>query len=377
MAIDWQGVRGEFPALAECAWLNTATFGQVPRRAQAAVARYFEHTNRLAGRDFLQWFDVLDALRAEVASLFAAQPADVAFIPHTAFALSMLVSGIDWAEGDEVVTFDKEFPNQIYAAALLAERGVRLVRAGIDEWEAALNERTRLVALSQTNYATGRDAPVEEITAKARSWGAFVYVDGTQTAGARHFDFSACEPDLYAVNAYKWMNSPPGAGYMLVPERTRKWLRPSVVGWRSDRNWRNVNHLHDGDPSFAETAERYEGGMLPFMNLYAMRESIGLLTELGVKAVEERVLRLANLVRNELRAVGASPLGEGNTTAYGHIVAARLPGVDPGEVARAMEEANVLISARSGFLRVAPHYFNNESDIERFAAVLRKALGRE
>lgn len=374
MTTDWQSVRAEFPALAQCTWLNTATFGQVPLRAQSAVARHFENRNRLGARDFLDWFTELDGLRRELASLMGARADDVAFIPHTSCALSLLMNGIEWREGDEIVTFEDEFPNQIYAAAVLEERGVRLVRARLAQWEAALNERTRVVAVSQTNYATGMEAPVEAMAAKLRSQGGLLYVDGTQTAGARRFDFGSCEPDLYAVNAYKWMNSPPGAGFMLVPARTRAWLDPATIGWRSDRNWRNVNHLRDGKPEFSETAERYEGGMLPFVNLFAMRESIRLLAEVGLAVAEERVLRLAGLVREELRAMGAVPLGDEHAMANGHIVAARLPSVDPGEVARKLEAGGVLVSARSGFLRVSPHYYNDESDIEAFAIALRKAL---
>lgn len=324
--------------------------------------------------DFLDWFGSVDGIREEVALLFSANADDVAFIPHTACALSLLVNGIDWRDGDEVVTFEEEFPNQIYAAALLEDRGVRLVRARLDEWEASISGRTRLVAVSQTNYATGMEAPVEEMAAKLRRLGALLYLDGTQTAGVRRFDFGASEPDLYAVNAYKWMNSPTGSGFMLVPARTRAWLAPSTVGWRSHHDWRNVNHLHDGKPVFSDTAERYEGGMLPFMNLFAMQEAIRLLSEVGVVAAEERALRLAGLVRGELRAVGAELLGDENPRANGHIVAARLPGANPGSVARQMESDDVMVSARSGFLRISPHYYNDESDIERFATALRKAL---
>ncbi len=360
--------------MARCTWLNTATFGQVPVRAQWAVARHLTNRNLLGARDFLEWFDDVDGIREDVAMLLGAKAADVAFIPHTACALSLLVNGIAWREGDEIVTFEDEFPNQIYAAAELETRGVRLVRARLAEWEAALNERTRMVAVSQTNYATGMEAPVEAMAAKLRAQGGLLYVDGTQTAGARSFDFGSCEPDIYAVNAYKWMNSPPGAGFMLVPARTREWLAPATIGWRSDRNWRNVNHLHDGKPAFAESAERYEGGMLPFMNLFAMGESIQLLAEVGLAEAEARVLRLAALIREELRAVGAVPLGDENPMANGHIVAARLPGADPGEVARKLEAEDVLVSARAGFLRVSPHYYNDESDVKGFAVALRKAL---
>ena len=80
------------------------------------------------------------------------------------------------------------------------------------------------------------------------------------------------------------------------------------------------------------------------------------------------------MTRDVLRSVGAVPLGDQNPLANGHIVAARLPGTDPGEIARRMESDGVLVSARSGFLRVSPHYYNDESDIDAFAAALKRAL---
>src|SRR5690606_7184713 len=155
-------------------------------RAQSAIARHFEGRNRLGARDFLNWFEAVDGIREDVAQLFCAKAEDVAFIPNTASALSLFVNGIAWRKGDEVMTFEEEFPNQIYAAALLEERGVRLVRARLGDWEASLSERTRLVAVSQTNYATGVEAPVVEMAAKLRSQGGLLYLDGTQSAGVRH-----------------------------------------------------------------------------------------------------------------------------------------------------------------------------------------------
>lgn len=374
MSIDWQSIRAEFPSLSHCTWLNSATFGQVPLRAQAAISRHLERRNRLAARDFLYWFEAVDGIRREVALLFEAQADDVAYVPNTAYSLSLLVNAIDWRHGDEVVTFEEEFPNQIYAASLLEDRGVRLVQGRLRDWANTLSDRTRLVAVSQTNYATGEEAPVTEMAAALRARGIRFYVDGTQTAGVRRVDFPAMGPDIYAVNGYKWMNSPPGSAFMLVPASTRAWLQPNIVGWRSHHDWRNVNNLHHGKPSFADAAERYEGGMLPFMNLFAMQESIRLLFDVGLGEVEARVLRLAGLVRDALRDAGASVLGDENPRANGHIVAATLPGHDPGAVARQLETKDILVSARHGFLRVSPHFYNNEADIERFAAVLRQVL---
>ncbi|MCW5964293.1 MAG: aminotransferase class V-fold PLP-dependent enzyme [Bryobacterales bacterium] len=373
MSADWQQIRAQFPALRNSVWLNTATFGQVPLRAQAAIAEHYNRRNILGPRDFLDWFSEADEIRADIARLFAVHAEDVAFIPHTSFALSLIVSAIGWQAGDEVLTFDNEFPNQIYAASLLEARGVHLRTVPLAEWREAITQRTRLVALSHTNYATGEHADIETMGAAVHSQGGLLYVDGTQTAGVRQVQFGEHPPDLYAVNGYKWMNAPPGAGYLLAPQSTREWLQPHTVGWRSHKDWRNVNQLHLGTPVFSNTAERYEGGMLPFVNLFAMRESVRMVLEIGLDVVESRVLALAGLVCEELRLAGATPCGGGS--GGGHIVAAKLPeGVEPGTVAKALEAREILVSARHGYLRISPHYYNDEDDVAAFGEQLREVL---
>jgi len=175
---------------------------------------------------------------------------------------------------------------------------------------------------------------------------------------------------MYAVNCYKWLNAPPGAAFMLVPAQTRKWLQPQSLGWRSHWDWRNVNSLHLGSPVFSDDADRYEGGMLPFENIFALRESVRLLHEMGMEVVEDRVLTLAERIRAVLTAECAE-IVSGNS----HIVAARLP--EPWQapqVASQLEALGVDVSARHGLLRVSAHYYNNEQDIERFGAALQEML---
>lgn len=312
-------------------------------------------------------------MRADIGSLFGVTADDVAFIPNTSYALSLMVHALDWEIGDEVLTFENEFPNQIYAPALLEERGVRLRTVPLSRWRASLSHRTKLVALSHTNYATGEHADIDGMADAVHACGGVLYVDGTQTAGVRQVCFGASPPDVYAVNAYKWMNTPPGVGFLLAPADTRQWLEPHTVGWRSHKDWRNVNDLHLGAPEFAMTAERYEGGMLPFVNLFAMRESVRMVLEIGLDVVEARVLALSGRVSGALQALGCTPYH--GPEGAGHIVAARLPdGVDPGVVAKQLEARHVLVSARHGFLRISPHFYNDEGDVDAFAGALGEVL---
>ena len=366
MTPDWESVRSEFPALAHWTYLNTATFGQLPRRAVEAMARHFARRDENACADFLSWFDDHDRLRASLARLFHALPEDVAFIPNAATALALLGAGLDWRPGDEVITLENEFPNQIYAPAHLGRRGVVMHEAPFERVFDLLSPRTRLVALSTVNYSTGYRAPLEELCRECARRGVITFLDGTQSAGALRFDFAAVAPDIFAVNAYKWMLAPNGAGFMLVHPRLRERLEPLAIGWRSHYGWRDVDHLHHGAPVFKTSAEKYEGGMLPSSALYALEASVELMLELTPEAIERRVLELASAARRALSALGAEPLPYVDSP----VIAAALPGRDASRVAKALKERRVLVSARHNRLRVSPHFYNHEADIERLAGEL-------
>ncbi len=134
MAADWQRIREEFPGLRNWTYLNTATFGQIPRRASDAVAAHFVRRDESACIDFLSWFDDADHMRALAGQLINADASDIAFIPNASSALSLLIEGIDWKPGDRIVTLKDEFPNNIYHPALLQQRGVEFVEAEWDEF---------------------------------------------------------------------------------------------------------------------------------------------------------------------------------------------------------------------------------------------------
>jgi selenocysteine lyase/cysteine desulfurase len=244
---------------------------------------------------------------------------------------------------------------------------VKLIQSPWPELLQQIGPRTRLVAVSLMSYVDGFLAPVDQIAEACRRTGALFYVDGTQGIGALQFDFANLQPDVLAVDTYKWMLTPNGISFFAVSPRLRAQMQPLTVGWRSDRDWRNVANLHHGAPRFVEAAEKYEGGMLPTMQLYALDAVVEMMLEIGPAAIETRILELAAQSRSILERHGGVVAHPDSP-----IQAAAFEGKDAPALAAALKERGILASARHGRLRVSTHFYNDESDLQ----ALNRALTR-
>ena len=369
-------MREQFSALRSCCFLNTATLGQVPRCAVDAINAHLQHRDELAGADLFDWFDAVDEVRASVGKLVGCEGSDIAFIPHASQALSLVFNTIDWKPGDRVVTLESEFPNHYYFAGNLASRGVQLVEVPLDRFFDAVDDRTRLVTISTVNYSTGLRAPVEEISRFVRERDIFFYLDGTQSVGALKTDLSKIQPSVFAVDAYKWMLTPQGIGFMYVRPDVREWMQPQVIGWRSHKAWRDPDNLHHGTPEFKTEAERYEGGIVNFTLIFALGAVVDLMLELGADAIETRVMELAKKTRDILRAAGGELTSNTKPHHDSPIVTARFAGLDASDLSKALRAEGVHVAARKGSLRVSPTFYNNEPDLEHLSRALMQIQSR-
>jgi selenocysteine lyase/cysteine desulfurase len=358
MSVDWAAARAEFPSLARWTYLNTATYGQMPRCAVEAMSRHSRRRDEAACTDFLDWYADADRIRASVARLIHASPDDIAFTTNAASALATVLAGLAPGERDNLVTLESEFPNYLYLSAVR--------KTSWERFYDAVDSNTRLVALSEVNYSTGFRPPLKDISAFLAARGIPLFVDGSQSVGALTFDVSRTRVDVLAVHGYKWLLSPTGAGFLYVSPEFRARLAPGVIGWRSHHDWRNVDRLHHGAPQFKDSAEKYEGGGLPFHLLYAMGAAVDWILDLGPERIQQRVLYLADRARVILRNLGAQVDETGS-----HIVCGRFAGRDASDLARRLRERAIVVAARHGALRVSPHFYNDGADLDRLEQALR------
>ncbi len=381
MAIDWRQVRGQFPLLQDWTYFNTASFGPLPSCAVEAAAGHYRRRNDNACLDFLDWYTDIETIRGQAAGLVGADADDIAFAPNTATALSWLVNGMEWKPGDHILSLSDEFPNNLYSGATLEARGVDFTRALVPEGRFSsaefldqVTDRTRVVLLSSVNYSTGLRPPLDPIGAALRERGVLFYVDGTQSVGALVTDVRSAHIDVLGVHGYKWLCSPMGIGFAYVRPEVREWLKPSVYSWRSHRSWRDVDHLHHGAPDLPTEAMRYEGGGQNFSGLYAMGAVLSLLESLGRKTVDDRVSTVTASTRDVLRRRGATLLSDQHPHYDSPIIAAKFPQQDASALAVELQRRRIAVAARKGNLRVSPHFFNNDDDLERLDAALTAIL---
>ena len=383
MAIDHNRVRQQFPVLNAWAYLNTASFGPLPTYAVNAAAVHYQRRDEEACLDFLDWYSDIEVIRARAAALVGADAEDVAFIPNAGTALSWLMNGIDWKPGDHILSLSDEFPNNLYSAGILESRGVNFTRASVpegcfstEEFLAQITDRTRLVLLSAVNYSSGLRPPLEPIGAALRERGVLLYVDGTQSVGALPTDVQRSCVDVLAAHGYKWLCSPMGTGFVYVHPEVREWLEPSIYSWRSHRGWRDVDHLHHGIPELPDAAMKYEGGGQNFAGLYAMGAVLDWLELLGHEQVWEHVAQVTAATRDVLRRRGAVLLDDLQPHYDSSIIAAKFEGQDASALAAELKQRRIAVAARKGNLRVSPHFFNNQDDLQRLDSALTEILER-
>jgi len=380
MSVDWTQVRDQFPVLADWTYLNAATFGPVPKLALVAAQSQLERRNLEPCLDFLNWYVEADSVRASAARLIGAQASDIGFIPSAGIGLSWILNGIDWQPGDRVLGLEDEFPNNIYAPMMLGRHGVEFVSVpggdefSIDQLLSAIDDSTRLVLVSLVNYSTGLKPPISAIAQAARDNGGMVCVDATQGMGALDVNVNSLGVDLLLCHCYKSMLSPAGAGILYASKHARDQVPPTVVSWRSHKDWRNVDHLHHGPPDLPDEAARYEGGVLNYSGIAAMGAVFAWMLELGPPRLYRRVDEIILKTKEALRAAGGELIGDRKPYFDSSIVTAQFPGKDASALPIALRERQVAVAARKGRLRVSPHFYNNEQDIERLEAALLEVL---
>ena len=358
-----------FPGLDSGVYLNTAAEGLFMRSHHGALQRYAEGKQRGSlGRD--EHAAVERRARELCAQVMAARAQDVAFLASTARGLDAAIKSIAWRSGDNIVLPDSEFPTTVLAAARLSQLGVerriapsRDGRIDLEDLRVEVDRRTRLVVASLVSYKTGHKIDLAAWAEIAHASGALFFVDGVQALGAVEVD--ATRADFLCGATYKWLLGQHGLAIFYINPSLRDYIVPPYAGYRS------VKDLFPADPDryeFFPDARRFEEGMPNFPALYVLNNALEFLLSIGIDRIAAHNEALASKLINGLLAEGIKPLTSKEPRSRASIVSFET--AQPERIAAELAQRGVHVWGRDGRLRVSPHLYNGEHDIEAVLAHL-------
>ena len=370
----------EFPLAARQIYLDNAGRGLLPRshvEAVQQILRAMSEEATLGNSDVL-----IEATRERAARLLHCEREAVAMLSTTSQGLNLVPGGLDWHAGDEIVLYEADHPTDIYAWLNLADRGVetRFIRDqggryDAEDVERMIGPRTRAVCLSLVNYGTGFRAPIEAIGEICRRRRVWLVVDAIMGLGALRVDAPATGADILVAHGYKFLLSGFGVAICYCSPRARTELRVAEVGYKGMRVVKNYtvrspDFAHMQKPDFADSARRFEAGTQALSVMAGMRATLDLMLAAGTEIIDAHIRRLAQQLADGLRAGGYTVAGSTKPEERSAIVAFAKAGVDHTELSRRLTEREIHHHVIHERIRLSPHLFNNQGDVEAALAAL-------
>lgn len=362
----------EFPVTAQKTFLAHASVSPLPRRVAEAMREYVARASGDNQEDVLP-DDFLRQTRRSVARLIDAHEDEIAFVGSTSMGLAMVAAGLDWRAGDNVVCYRDDYPANVHPWMDLAARGieVRYVEprvygnVTVEDLTRMVDGRTRLVSLASVHFISGWRLDVDAIGQFLHDRGILFCLDGIQSFGAlrtgmQHVDFAAAD-------AHKWLLGPLGTGVFYVRREHFERLRPALVGWHSAPcpDWMARQELR-----FWPDARRYECGSLSLVGIVGLKAALDLLEEVGIEAIENRVLATARKVIAVGRECGWATWGpdDGLGLSGGVSLVSERCAAAAALYSKLLQR-NIITSLRKHrdgrqCVRVSAHFYNSDAEIE-------------
>jgi selenocysteine lyase/cysteine desulfurase len=323
----------------------------------------------MAGRE--RMIETYREAKRQLAALVSRSVAEIALLGSASEGVNVVAQALEWQRGDNVVVADLEFPSLIYPFTRLQSRGVELRVVPNRNWlveltdlRDAVDDRTRLVVVSQVSYLTGQRLSLPAVADIAWSVGAHLLVDATHALGVVPVDANYC--DFLVSSCYKWLLAAHGIGVFVWNRARVPYLEPPSLGWHS------VSHRAGrGGPTevlLRPDADRFEIGNPSFPSVYLLANALERLNLQTPTTIERHAIALSGLVREALVERGFS------------VMTPSAPSDRAGNVCFEADEAEALVDALAsrkvlvwgseGRIRVSTHVYNSEDDVQRLVGSL-------
>ena len=368
-----QRIREQFPVVRNRVFLNHAGVSPLSTPVLEAMQKHMGESCEFGATSA-----DLDKGRKLFAELIGAEPEEIALVPNTSTGLNTVANMLDYPPGSNVVVTDLEFPSVVYPwlrKRLGVEvRYVRNVdgRILLGDMERVVDDRTVVVAISHVEYTNGFRHDLGSLADIAHEHGSFLVVDAVQSAGAMQIDVKRDDIDFLAVSCYKWLLGPAGAGFLYVDEDLVERFEPPFVGWASVKPevFETVDLWDVWSLKLSETASRFEVGEPSIISFAGAAAALQQLLDAGITSIERRILRLTDHLIKAVKELGFRLQTPEDAECRSGIVNFLID--DPKEKVENLRKKGIVVSARAQGIRVSPHFYNTEEEIDRLLTELTK-----
>ncbi len=350
----WQEIRKDFPITQKYIYLDHAAGGPIPRPIYDAIQQFQKENAEGADFHWLEWMKRRDEARQSVADFIGAQPEEIAFTSSTSHGMN-LVAELLAGEG-KILLNESEFPSSTVPW---------LWRNANVAWGKETGD-ARTIVTSFVQYATGRR---EDIAAIGKTKGdRFLVVNATQGFGVLPVNIKKWNADFICANSYKWMMAGYGGGILYIRKPLFEKFRPAGAGWRS---MVGCDLMQNKNLEMKKAGERYEWGCPNFSNMFAFAAAVRYFSEIGIEQIEKRVLELTGFLIQQLQKRKLKILSPLEDEFRSGIVVFKVD--QPIKIWKRLLDQRIYVSPRGGGIRVAPHFYNTEEEIDLFLEKLTAA----
>lgn len=354
-------------------YMNHAAIGPLPTPTYDKIQRCIQVRNSGTVENFEDGMQMIEDARNR-ASRYINAPTDeqITFLGNTSDAISAISEGLHWDDGDEIILNTLEFPTNIQPFRRLESRGVviKYVQAenhafDVSAIKALLTPKTKLLSVSAVQYLSGFRADLQAIGNLCSSNDILFVVDAIQALGATPVDVQSCKIDALATGAHKWLMSPMGIGFLYLSDKMSGLIEPYKTGWLSVEDpW----ELSEFEKSWLPVSQHLETGTPNLLGISGLGASLKVFEDIGTNNIQQHILHLSGYAIDRLKSKsGINIITSEDASRRMGIVTFSSETTnknDMDSIIHNLKEEQITISAREGYFRISPHFYNTKEEID-------------
>ena len=369
---SWDRIREDFPVAEKYTYLSNAAISPIPKQVLEESSKFYQELSEHGGALWEVWAEKMEQTRDIYAKFIHAHRDEVGFTHSTSEGMNIIAHML--SSKGSVISNELEFPSSTLPwlnsgadMIFVSPKKGKILKEDIAN---SINQNTKTVVVSHVQYSTGWRQDLAELGELTSKKGLYLVVNPTQSLGALYFNVRDFNIDFMASNGHKWILSSFGIGAIYLKKEYLEDLERFKPPFYSQLGQKQTEIYDNKKIDMSNTASRFELGSPHFSNILCLKSAIEYITKIGIEQIEKRILYLTEHLVEKLREFNVeiiSPLEEEKGRSGIIVFKER----NAQEIVRKLERRRIMVSARGDGIRVSPHFYNNENDIDRLASELK------